>query len=339
MPEEWITSALQKLGGYGLKVSVQSPAPETPDMSNGYVILQRGSRSATFSIRQDQADSPALGQDPSVKPLVVRRHIEAVEAADCRKRGINFIDADGNAFVNFADVYVDVRGKRPAKANRTPAERFRVGAASRINLFSAKRSRVVFALLTWPQLMGATVREISGVAGASVGLVQATLAQLQQDEFLSKGAQSKLLRQRHLFDMWAVTYPHQLAPTLALESFRSPNFDGLELAEDVLLGGENALPELIRPSTLTLYVDEFAPHMAAANRWRRDEHPNVFLRKKFWSESLLLDLEANRSAGPRATVPSTLIYADLLASGEPRQVEAAEFLREHDDRLLRITNS
>jgi hypothetical protein len=53
---------------------------------------------------------------------------------------------------------------------------------------------------------------------------------------------------------------------------------------------------------------------------------NVHLRQRFWRASD----EASW------VVPSTLIYADLLASGDPRQREHADRIRATDDRLTRL---
>lgn len=338
MADGLIEAAIAKLSTYGIDASMEGSGAAA-GLPDAVVTMRRGGQLARFSIRQDLSGNREFGGDIGTKPLVVRRHIGVSESADLRKRGINFADSAGNAYITFADVYVDVRGNRLARAMNARRAETRVGEVTRVNLFSAKRSQVVFALLTWPQLLAATVREISEVAGVSVGLIQGTLTQLEQDGFLSRGVDPRLLRQGQLFDLWAMTYPQQLAPTLALESFRGAAIDQPELLTGTWLGGENAVPELIRPSSLTIYMEEFNPRVAAVNRWRRDENPNVFIRKKFWAEPFLLDLESQKSTVSDAAVPSTLIYADLLASGEPRQIETAETYRRQDDQLLRIARS
>lgn len=70
----------------------------------------------------------------------------------------------------------------------------------------------------------------------------------------------------------------------------------------------------------------------ATLRLRRDTGPDatVELRQRFW------DVPALSEA---ATVPAPLIYADLLADGDPRLVEAAAELRKNDDDLRRLDES
>jgi hypothetical protein len=54
------------------------------------------------------------------------------------------------------------------------------------------------------------------------------------------------------------------------------------------------------------------------------------LRKRFWTIPVLAESD---------TVPTPLIYADLLADGDPRLIEAAAELRGSDADLRRLDES
>jgi hypothetical protein len=54
---------------------------------------------------------------------------------------------------------------------------------------------------------------------------------------------------------------------------------------------------------------------------------DVEVRQRFWH------LDDRRE---ELTVPTPLVYADLVASADPRQLEAAAHLRGHDDLLRRL---
>ncbi|WP_427019433.1 type IV toxin-antitoxin system AbiEi family antitoxin (plasmid) [Pseudarthrobacter sp. P1] len=340
MLEDRLHIVVQHLAQYGIDARVGESDWSHPAFEHPLLTLQREAERQTFMILDHALTQPVLPSGDQAKPLIVQDYIDEKQARDYRARNLNFVDEAGNAFIAFGNVYVDVRGRRLSR--RIPGRKdARTGAsAPGVNLFSAGRSRLLFVLLTWPYVPRLTIREISTLSGVSVGLAQETLKVLQREEYLSLGPGPQLLRQRALFEQWVMTYPHQLAPRLALESFRSstPGLHG-PLVPGMEVSGESALPDLLKPSTLTVYVDEFTPRMAVENKWRRDEHPNVFLRHKFWTDPGSLDIEATIPAGTLPTVPSTLVYADLLASGEPRQREAASILKEHDDRLLRIFRS
>jgi hypothetical protein len=71
--------------------------------------------------------------------------------------------------------------------------------------------------------------------------------------------------------------------------------------------------------------------LAVAHRFRKADGPgDVEIRQRFWH------LPAD---GSDILVPAPLVYADLIASGEPRQLEAAAHLREHDAHLRRLDRS
>jgi len=100
---------------------------------------------------------------------------------------------------------------------------------------------------------------------------------------------------------------------------------------DLLVSGEAAVSKYIRPETMTIYAGEFTGKVASLNRWRSDREPNIFVRTRFWC-----DPYEEPALGEVRVAPSVLIYADLRASGDSRQAEAARLLRENDDRLQRL---
>jgi hypothetical protein len=80
------------------------------------------------------------------------------------------------------------------------------------------------------------------------------------------------------------------------------------------------------------YLDTVPAELVAALRLRRDDRIDapVELRKRFWTIPVLTESD---------TVPTPLIYADLLADGDPRLIEAAAELRGSDADLRRLDES
>lgn len=147
------------------------------------------------------------------------------------------------------------------------------------------------------------------------------------------GSRRRLVRTDELLDLWAAAYPGGLGRANKLlvasgdiHTWSAP--DGLAVA----VSGEQALPDEIRnPESLMLYVDTPAPGLPADllihNRWHRDPHGSIVIRKLFWR---------NLPDEQPGLAPTALIYADLLASREPRQVEVAHLMRRQDERLARL---
>lgn len=253
--------------------------------------------------------------------LVLGERVSERSANALREADIQYLDSAGNAYIAFEDVLIDIRGRRG------PVPRARSAVPSRsVNLFSPRRARVVFALVTWPHLARASVRDLATVAGVSSGLTHDSLDLLERNGYLSSGGNRELRDGGELLDHWTAAYPSGLAPTLGLGEFAGDIGDVRPARPDqpIFVSGESAVPRTIRPVSLTIYVEDLDPMLPILNRWRSDEQPNIVVRRKFWT-----DPEApSELPDGRLLVPWTLAYADLMATGESRQREAARQLRD-----------
>jgi hypothetical protein len=263
--------------------------------------------------------------------LVVGEHIGERSAAAYREAGVQFLDRAGNAYLKLGAVLVDARG-RSAKRGDTSAAR-----ARDTNLFSARRAQVIFAILVWRDLVNARLRAIADACGVSIGQVQSTVKLLEETGYLRHAAPRAIQREGELIDRWTAAYPTGLGPKLHTHDFFGDIDHVLPTSDDkpLFIGGESALEGLLRPASLTLYTATFDPRLPAVNRWRTDREPNIHVRRKFWLPPPLLE-HPTTYVRDMATVPSLLIYADLMASNDSRQREAARTLREQDAQLRQM---
>lgn len=288
--------------------------------------LTRGNSSQTYAVivkRQPTLATVATVDSSwlSLPLLIIGVRINARSAAAFREAHIQYVDAGGNAYLTFGDVYIDIRGQGPKKLNDEPIHSVQTGA----NLFSARRAQVICALLTRPALGQTRLQDLADASGVSIGLVHDTLSQLQRAGFIGD---SRLRRSGDLLELWAAAYSTGLGPTLALDSFVGDPSPARVLGTDMwampAVSGEAAVSSYLgRQRTLTVYVDQLDPSLAVVNRWRRDpeKRPNVFVRRRFWSAELEF---GQHDAKGQQLAPWPIIYADLLASGEPRLAEVAK---------------
>lgn len=262
--------------------------------------------------------------------LLLSGRIPTILADLARTRGNWYADSLGNMYVRAPGVLVDVRGRRGSR--NTPAKPGSVRPAPTTNLMSARRAQVIFCLLTWPELATAPVRYIAHVAGVSSSLAHLVMDTLQESRYLTPGRQH-LEREDELIDQWAAAYEFGLARSLELG-----RFEGVPSAEEwvnaghtIRLSGEQAAPELRNAEGLTFYVAEMDMRAALRSHWRRaDETANIIVRRKFWTEPEIW----GQAAPLRADLaPPLLVYADLLASADPRQREVADAMRGNLARL------
>lgn len=275
-----------------------------------------------------RATALAVPEGPPV--LVVAPYVPAAAAEVLRRRGVAFVDAAGNVSLAWDGMSLDVLGQRPA----TPAPTRKDPTASRA--FTRSGAQVVFALLSWRDLVGRPVREIAAASGTSIGTVHSVIGALSDAGYvLSSGQDAALNRAGELLDRWAESYTVNLARKLDLGSFALPDTGRADELEHALLdhgarlGGELAASRIddhLRPATATFYVDAVPAPLVATFRLRPDDDGPVRLRRRFWRVP-------DDSTG---MVPSPLVYADLVSSGDPRQREHAERVRAVDDRLVEL---
>jgi hypothetical protein len=255
----------------------------------------------------------------------------------CRQVGIGCADADGNLFLRSHSTVVDIQGRPATKS-------LQLGNSSdkATRLTSRSGLQIVFVLLSAPALRNETFRAVAAAADASLGSVAGVFQELSRRGYLTTTPKGRVLRRtQELFDIWVDAYQLRLYTRLRLGTFSTDVSKWWTTAGDAVheiggqWGGETALwvrKSRLRPARGVLYVDEIPSSFVSKLRLRRDTEPDapVEFRRRFWNVIFL---------PTDVTVPTTLVYADLIAHGDPRLVEAAADLRRSDDALRRIDES
>ncbi|MEO6700109.1 MAG: type IV toxin-antitoxin system AbiEi family antitoxin [Jatrophihabitantaceae bacterium] len=247
---------------------------------NGWPVLKlsRGASTASFTLQAGlNVRLSNLNLDSAGRPTFVHTtHVNAKTADAFRRAGVQFLDSAGNTWIQFGDVLIDIRGRISTEPDRTSLARRAAG-----DVFSSGRSQVIMALLAWPDLWRRPQRELAEAAGVSLGQTNKTLALLEQ---AGRGPGRRKRQEVSLLDMWAAALPGGLGQRLYLGSYHGditwrPSRDE---RDPPAVSGKSAVPELLRPGSLTLYVRELDPKLAMRQRWRADGEPNVIVRRKFW---------------------------------------------------------
>lgn len=303
---------------------------EANGQRNPYVIeIKRVDR---FAILRDIKYQRTLnGQGTPL--LLVAPRITAETAEKCRELDLQFIDATGNAYLRGPGLYVLVKGQRPIEGEDLPLigqEGKRAGTATHL--------RVIFALLCKPELLNAPYREIVQVAGVALGTIGWVFYDLTNRGFTTGGKRKGdrvMLERKKLIEEWITTYPIKLRPRLNPRRFKAAKPDWwkeLDITQyGAQWGGEVAAEKLtgyLRPNTMTIYLHKMngqhdLTRLVAKNRLRPDTEGDIEVLDAFWDFG---------DEQPMAqTVPPLLAYADLIATMDPRNLEAAKLI--HDQYL------
>ncbi len=265
--------------------------------------------------RLGDGPEPGLLLTPFLTPELARQ---------CRAVGLQFLDGAGNAYLTGPGVYIHIAGEKRAEA--LPAAEPGARAFDRTGL------KLVFALVTRPDLLRAPYRELARIAGVALGTVVRVIKDLKEHGLLveGKGGARHWVDRLRVIELWANNYPLRLRPKLHPRRFRAAEADWWKQADlgpvHGLWGGEVAAARLTKdlvPQTVTIYVRGNPGPLIAAHRLKPDPKGPVQLLEAFWEEG------TDEQEG--GLVPPLLVYADLLDLGDPRTVALAKVI--HDQHL------
>lgn len=255
---------------------------------------------------------------PGLHPLLGAPYMTRALAEHCRELQLPFIDTAGNAYINIPGLTIYVTGE-PRPATLRGDQHYRA--------YTQVGMKVIFALLCDPALADATYREIAQAAQVALGTVGPVIKDLENRGHLVQRERRKaLIKKRELVEAWITRYPDALRPKLFRNRYQA-DADRLQALEPRKLrafwGGEVAAQRLtgyLKPEHFTLYIRGDANPLLTQARMRLDLNGNTELLQAFW------DLPEN--AVHPDLVPPLLVYADLMATQDGRNLEAARLLYE-----------
>jgi hypothetical protein len=283
-------------------------------------VHRRNHRFAAEVKTADRFETPAIVKSRKLlrQPLLVAPYITRDVAERCRQLRLPFIDTAGNAYLERAGLLIYVVGQaRPPELRR---DRFRA--------LNPAGLRIVFALLRDRELIRANYRQIAAQAGVALGTVGPVMKDLEARQLirLQTGRERRLLDPERMLEEWVTYFPTILRPKLNPRRFQADpeRLQRIDLTPPgAYWGGEPAAARLtgyLKPAQFTIYASEPIAKVVASGRMRAEENGNVEILEKFWTFAADGDIPA--------VVPPILAYADLLATQDGRNVEAARLIYE-----------
>ncbi len=273
--------------------------------------------------------------------MLVADYVNPRMADKLRKQEVQFIDTAGNAYIDQPPVYVYVTGRRRQKHPFMPPQEG-TGRA-----FEPKGLQVIFAFLCDPELVNAPYREIAARAGVAVGTVGWVVNGLKAAGFIREGGAHKRRRLVHcprLLARWVGAYPEKLRPKQLMGEFTADDPYWWQRTDVTAYGGcwggEIAAARYtegyLKPQVATLYLPEQAhtrllrdARLHKVTEWGGAQAAKVIIYRPFWPERPT----AGDDVCKDGLVHPILAYADLIATAEPRNLEAARKI--HDQYIAR----
>ncbi len=262
--------------------------------------------------------------------ILFAEYINPSIAKDLKKKKLNFIDCQGNAFIAInQQLYIDIQGnKYQASAEMETT-----------TIFQPKGMQLLTLLLSKEDILTYSFRELAKISSNSLGKIATLIKELKSKGYILDSAEKKFSfsDKKVIFDRWLENYSERLRPNLLLGTYRiSTKTDYPAIAKALeskkYAFGGSAAAEIVTKYMKADRIDLFIPASATMNvidklKLAPAKDYNVRLFNLFSEE--LIDLS------PRfPVVLPILIYAELLYQNNDRARETAEMI--YEDQIKKL---
>ncbi|WP_238557197.1 MULTISPECIES: type IV toxin-antitoxin system AbiEi family antitoxin [Elizabethkingia] len=306
----------------GLSITIES-VRETYDVvlqinnETFYCIAKKNAKNANYGIIM----SSLKDINNSKNNIVIADYLTKKTAEELKQNSINYLDASGNAFIKTRDFFVYVEGRKTKinkKTNQTRA-------------FQEAGLKLLLLLISNPETLQFSYRELAEKTGIALGSVSNIFKELEESHYLLKTRNKRVLKnQDDITERWIIAYNELLKPRSLRKKMRAIgnefNTNNIINKNNIKLyfGGEpggELLTGHLKPKDYIIYTDEETSKVAKELKLVPDEEGNIELYNKFWTDSLHLKNEH--------TAPPLVVYADLLGTGNNRNIETAKIILEN----------
>lgn len=284
--------------------------------------------------------------------VLVADYINPNMARKLKQENVQFFDAVGNAYLKIEQTYIFITGKKQDAS-------LQINTGHIVNrAFEPKGLIVTYKFLTNPPSLNASYREIASATGVAVGTVGKVMSALKAGKYIQESVRTKerrIIDYRKLLDRWVEAWPEKLKPKNFLGTFAAaePNWWRDIKIQDHhgYWGGETAgalYTDYLKPEITTIYIPKKMQaklirdmRMVKAEETTHRSGPVVHMYTPFWivesddnfqeesSDHLLTYSDGHTSIPADAgLVNPVLAYADLVATGDTRNLETATILYE-----------
>ncbi|MDO8549703.1 MAG: type IV toxin-antitoxin system AbiEi family antitoxin [Ignavibacteria bacterium] len=257
--------------------------------------------------------------------LLITHYVTPQIAERLKGMNMQFLDTAGNAFINLPNLFLYIKG------NKTKEDFVR---EKPVRAFQPAGLQLIYALICNPGLENKPYRMMAEKAMIANGAVTLVVKDLKKLGYLiDMGKQGRrIINKKELLNRWVNLYAELLRPKLLLGIYRTDNTDWWK-QQDItnikgLYGGETAaalLTKYLKPQNHTIYAEKNYGKLLLQLKLKNDPHGNVEVLEKFWNFNDVM--EKNNIVNP------VLIYADLLATGDNRNIETAKLV--YDKEVIR----
>ncbi len=267
----------------------------------------------------------AINAKAKVRTILVTRYITPQMADRLKEMDMQFLDIAGNAYINLPNMYIFIKGNNTKEG---------IIKEKPIRAFQPAGLQLIYALLCIPELEKQPYRTMADAANIANGAVTWAIKDLKKLGYIvDMGNKGRVLvKKKELLQRWVNLYAELLRPKLFIGRYKTEDLDWWKRQNitnvNAQFGGETAaamLTKYLKPQNHTIYTEENYGRLLLQLKLKNDPNGNIEVLKKFW--------KFNEVRGNNNLVDPVLIYADLLATGDNRNIETAKLI--YDKEIVR----
>jgi hypothetical protein len=278
------------------------------------VIVKSAVRNSNSGLVISQIEQ--IRQNSYLPNLLVSEYIAKAAAIEFKKRGINYLDSAGNAFVRHGNLFICIDGQKAIRKEKTNQSR----------AFQEAGLKIIFTILASPGSLQYPYRKLADIADVSVGSLSYVMSELEELNYLLKTNNRKTIKNHErLIERWVTAYNEVLRPRLVRKRMKFlqneqvkswSELTNFALTHPVLWGGEPGAVLYganLRPEKFIMYSNSALSEIAKAFKMVPDPNGEIEILQKFWTFE----------ESDKQSVPALLIYSDLMLSGSARNADIA----------------
>ena len=190
---------------------------------------------------------------------------------------------------------------------------------------TSSKLKLLFVLLSTDEMLNKTYRSLQKISGVSTGTITKVIKELEEKGYLTiKDKKRTIQNKASLIRQWVSAYNETLRPKLIMGYYKAVHKNWYEKIDlqpfNACWSGEIAADKLTHylvPHFSSLYIDGQPNKLILLNglKTSSEKEADVEILGKFWH----IENKENPSLAP-----TLLIYADLINSSDPRNIEVAQ---------------
>jgi hypothetical protein len=287
-----------------------------------YCIAKKNARNSNLSIIINQINEFKNSIINNKNTLFVGEYIAKEVADSLIENKINFLDVAGNCYINTNDLKIIIEGKKHVKQKNVNQAR----------AFQEAGLKLILLLLTDKEALEYSYRMLSDKSNIALGSVSQIMKELEENNYILKASDKRNLKNiDDLIERWVIAYNDVLKPRLLRKTYKALNFDVLRETvmnnkqNHIFFGGEQAaeiMTQYLKPIEFTLYSNDELSVLGKELKLIPDNNGNVKIYNTCWSNNI-----KNKY---KNIAPALVVYADLMGSGNNRNIETAKMILENE---------